>query len=120
MLEYAMECEIEKNSIQALCLCSEVLKEAYDKNRKTGRGKEIFYRYLTVLAAFAEQYYNPDLLIDLNSQVISADVRAFYRMAVVLADGKASHENIEILKQALSIFPAAHEEIRIVLTELSI
>lgn len=115
---YATECEIEKNSVQALCLCTEVLKEAYVQNRKSENGKEIFCRYLFILAAFAEHYYNSDLLIDAECRAIPPDIRAAYRMAVVLSDGKSSHENVILLKQALAIFPPFHEEIHRILKEL--
>lgn len=118
LLEYAMDCGIEKDSVQALCLCTEVLKEAYVRNRKEENGKEIFYRYLFTLALYAEHYYNPDLLIDAEDRTVPSNIRAAYRMAVALADGKPSHENVMLLKQALAIFPPFHEEIRGILAEL--
>lgn len=116
---YAMECEAESSPVQVLCLCAWVLKEEYVRNREAQEGRKIFYHYLYILAAFAERYYNQELLMDAQCRAIPPDIRAAYRMAVALADGKASHENVELLKQALAIFPAFHKEIRDILTELS-
>ena len=118
LLECALECDIEKTSIQALGLYAGVLREAYVEYRTTENGKGILYRYLFILGSFAEQYYNRDLLIDAECCAVSPDIRAVYRMALALADGKASHENVELLKQALAIFPSFHEEIRSILAEL--
>ena len=89
------------------------------ENRKGERGRELLYCDLFVLMAFTERYYNPDLLRDPDSRVIPPDIRAAYRMAVALADGRASHENVALLKQALAVFPSFHEEIRGILAILS-
>jgi hypothetical protein len=70
------------------------------------------------MGTFAEKYYNSDYLIEVSLNVIPPDIRAVYRMYVVLVDGRATKENVEILKQALAIFPSFHEEIRTVLKEL--
>ncbi len=120
LFKYAMECEIgNENPIQELCLCAWILKEEYIKRRNDPNSKEILYRYVTVFGVFAERYYNLDCLIDADSHVVPPDICAIYRMAVVLADGTATSENIAVLKQALEIFPSFHEEIRIILMGLS-
>lgn len=119
LLAYAMDCEAEGGSIQMLYLFSRVLKEEYVKKREAQDSREIFHRYLFILAAFAERYYNPELLIDAENRAISPDILAAYRMAVALADGKPTHENVMLLKQALAIFPAFHAEIREILTILN-
>lgn len=119
LYKYAMECEAEGCSVQELCFCAWTLKEAYVENRKAENSREILYQYLFVLAVFAERFYSPELLLDAECQVIPPDIRAAYRMAVALADGKASHENVMLLRQALAIFPVFHEEIRTILTELN-
>lgn len=116
--EYAMEYAMEGDSVQTLCLCAWVLKEAYVRNRKEENGREILYCYLSAVGAFAGRYYNPQLLLEPDCRVIPPDIRAACRMAVALADGKASHENVTLLKQALAVFPAFHEEIRSILMEL--
>lgn len=120
LFKYAMECEIgNENPIQELCLCAWILKEEYVKRRNEPDSKEILYRYISVFGLFAERYYNLDCLIDVESHVVPPDICAIYRMAVVLADGTATSENIAVLKQALEIFPPFHEEIRIILMGLS-
>lgn len=118
LLEFALGCDIEKTPVQALCLYALVLREAYVEYRTTENGKGILFRYLFVLGTFAERYYNRDLLIDAECCAISQDIRAVYRMAVVLADGRVSHENVELLKQALVLFPSFYNEIRNILAEL--
>lgn len=120
LFKYAMECAIgNENPIQELCLCAWILKEEYIKRRNDPNSKEILYRYVTVFGVFAERYYNLECLIDADSHVVPPDVCAIYRMAVVLADGTATSENIAVLKQALEIFPFFHEEIRSILMGLS-
>lgn len=89
------------------------------KETKRGGGQgnivPLCYRH----GAYAESYYNPELLLDAACTAIPPDIRAAWRMGVILADGKATSENVMILKQALGIFPAFHEEIRSILTGLS-
>lgn len=119
LLEYAMGCETADCPVQVLCLCACVLRAAYVDNRTGEYAGAFLRRYLFMLAAFAEQYYNEELLMDASCRAIPAEARAVYRMAAVLADGKASHENVELLKQALTIFPAFHAEIREILTILN-
>lgn len=137
--------DIRDGITQELCLCAWLLKEAYvqargkeQEDKKDGGktfcivmkgaeikewkgpdSREILYQYITVLGAFAEKYYNPECLLDAESHVIPPDILAAYRMAVVLADGTASSENVAILKQALEIFPPFHEEVRSILMKLT-
>lgn len=115
VLEWRKEHEDNKDGGQKFCV---VMKDTRVKEWKGSDSREIWYRYLTVLGAFAEKYYNPEYLIDAKSCVIAPDILAAYRMAVVLADGTASSENVAILKQALEIFPPFHEEVRSVLMRL--
>ena len=119
LYEYAMSHEWEGASVQELCFCAWVLKDAYVRNREKGNSREMLYHYLFATALFAEHYYSRKLLEDMQCRAIPSDIRAAYCMALVLADGKASHENVMLLKQALAIFPAFHEEIRSILAELS-
>ena len=118
LLAYAMDCVGESGSVQELCLCAWILKEEYVRNREAENSREILYRYLFTLAYFAEHYYNPELLADAQCRAIPPDIRAAYRMAAALADGRASRENVEFLKQALAIFPAFHAEIKGILKKL--
>lgn len=137
--------DVREGIVQELCLCAWLLKEAYvqvrgkeQEDKKDGGNtfcvvmegdkvkewkgpdsREILYQYITVLGAFAEKYYNPECLLDAESHVIPPDILAAYRMAVVLADGTASSENVAILKQALEIFPPFHEEVRSILMKLT-
>lgn len=143
--KYAMECVIEDNPVQELCFCAWLLKEEYVQKRKedeagTKEGgqtfsivmegfeikdwkepdsKAVLYQYIAVLGAFAEKYYNPEHLLHYESCAVPPDILAAYRMAIVLADGTASSENVAILKQALAIFPPFHEEIRSILMKLT-
>ncbi len=118
LMAYAMHYELESAPIQMHYLSCRVLKEGYVKNRERQDGRKIFHCYLLTLAAFAQRYYNLELLKDTECRAIPLDILAAYRMAVALADGKASHENVELLKQALVIFPAYHAEIKGILTIL--
>lgn len=118
LLEYAMGCRTEDCPVQVLCLCACVLREAYMEDREGEHAGEFLYRYLLLLGIFAERFYRKDLLTDIHCHTVPAEVRAVYRMAVVLADGRASHENVELLKQALAIFPAFYAEIRSILEGL--
>jgi glycosyltransferase involved in cell wall biosynthesis/SAM-dependent methyltransferase len=123
LLQYALDFTernggLTNSPVQELCLCAWFLKEAYVKGRNDINGTDLLYRYIAVMGAFSEKYYNSDYLLDASSNVIPPDIRAIYRMYVVIADGKASRENIAILKQALEIFPSFHEEIRTILKGL--
>lgn len=119
LYEYAMTGIGEEDCLQVYCLCAWLLKEAYVAHRKEEKGRVILYHYIAVTGVFAEQYYHPNQLTEETSCVISPDIRAVWRMAVALADGRANSTNVAMLKQALQIFPLFHEEIRSVLTELS-
>lgn len=140
LFAYAMECTLGNNPVQELCLCAWLLKEAYVKKRSAGREKElafcivpkaaviteqeepgsreVLYQYISFLGAFAQEYYNPGYLMDAGSCVVPPDIRAAWRMAAVLAEGRATSENVALLKQALEIFPSFHEEIRTILKGL--
>ena len=118
LYEYAMSREWEGASVQELCFCAWVLKDAYVRNRDSENGREILHRYLFAVALYAEGYYSRKLLDDAQCRAIPPDIRAAYGMAVALADGRASHENVMLLKQALEAFPAFHREIRSILMEL--
>jgi hypothetical protein len=123
LIRYAMDFAVRvgslvNSSVQELCFCAIILKEAYVKKRQNNNAKDLLYRYIAVMGRFAEKYYNSDYLIEVSLNVIPPDIRAVYRMYVVLVDGRATKENVEILKQALGIFPSFHEEIRTVLKEL--
>ncbi len=140
LFTYAMECTLGNNPVQELCLCAWLLKEAYVKKRSAGREKEptfcivpkaaviteqeepgsreVLYQYISFLGAFAQEYYNPGYLMDPGSCVVPPDIRAAWRMAAVLAEGRATSENVALLKQALEIFPSFHEEIRTILKGL--
>lgn len=118
LYEYAMTGVGEEGCLQVFCLCAWLLKEAYVAHRKEEKGRAILYHYIAVTGVFAEQYYHHNQLMDGASCVISPDIRAVYRMAVALADGRANSTNVALLKQALEIFPPFHEEIRSVLKEL--
>jgi glycosyltransferase involved in cell wall biosynthesis len=123
LIRYAMDFAVREgslvnSSVQELCFCAIILKEAYVKKRQNNNAKDLLYRYIAVMGRFAEKYYNSDYLIEVSLNVIPPDIRAVYRMYVVLVDGRATKENVEILKQALGIFPSFHEEIRTVLKEL--
>lgn len=119
LFQYAMEHVSEDSPVQELCLCAWILKEAYVQNRGRENGKKILYQYISVMGVFAERYYNPEQLTNPESRVIPPDIRATYRMAVALADGRPSSENVALLKQALVIFPGFHEEIRSILMVLT-
>lgn len=88
------------------------------EDREGEHAGEFLRRYLLLMGIFAERFYKEDLLIDVYCRAVPAEVRAAYRMAVVLADGRASHENVELLKQALAVFPAFYAEIRSILAGL--
>lgn len=118
LLQYAMEYIPDYSSVQVLCLCAFVLKEAYVKRREEEGGKEILYRYIEMMGAFVARYYSPELITDPFCYAVAPDMRAIYMMSVVLSNGKASHENVAILKVALEIFPSFHEEIRNILMSL--
>lgn len=121
LLGYAMECGLNDCPVQVLSLCAEITREAYvGIGKETESAKEILHRYLSLLAAFAERYYEEKLLLDEYCRAIPAEVRAAYRMAAVLTDGKASHENVELLKQALAVFPVFHAEIKEILAGLKL
>ena len=119
LYEYVLKYDTEGCSIQELCFYAWVLKEEYAGNREAENSRELLCQYLFMVAVFAERYYNPDLLMNAECRAVPPDICAAYRMALVLADGRASHENVMLLKQALAIFPAFHEEIRGILSELS-
>ncbi len=118
LYDYAIRHESECASVQELCFCAWVLKDAYIRNQETENSREVLHHYLFAMALFAERYYSRMLLDDIQCGAIPPDIRAAYCMAVVLADGKASHENVMLLKQALGIFPAFHQEIRGILMDL--
>lgn len=148
LTEYAFSCvaayiEGEEVCVQALCFCAWILKEAYVEKRreekegceggqtfrvvmkndqvKEWRGadsQEILYRYVIAMGAFADRYYHPEQLTDTKNHAVAPDILAAYRMAAVLLDGEKSRENVEILKQALEIFPPFHEEIKEILMSL--
>lgn len=135
LVEYALEAYEaggfmdEKTSPQELVLCARVLKETYIKNRTSGDGpntkslaqqkcRQLLIAYIMAEGALAERCYAPEYLLDQVSHDISPEIRAVYRMAMVLVDGAASSENVSLLKQALEIFPSFHQEVRYILTEL--
>lgn len=140
LLGYAMEQAAEDSPLQVLAFCAGILKRAYaeccqeeskespidfslagvvDVKEKEVDSRSIFYEYVTVTAVFAERYYTGERLLDEdNREEIPADIRAVYRMALVLMDGTASSENVALLKQALEIYPSFCQEIRGILTEL--
>jgi hypothetical protein len=125
LIRYAMDFALRdgslvNSSVQELCLCAWILKEAYVRKRKDDNAEEILYSYIAVMGTFAGKYYNSDYLIDISGNVVPPDIRAVYRMYVVIADGKATKENVAILKQALEIFPSFHEEIRIILKNIKV
>ncbi len=109
---------MEESPVQELALCARVLKEEYVKRRESEEGKRFLYAYIMATGAFAERYYKPEHLLDASRRVVPPDICAAYRMAVALADGRADSENVALLKQALEIFPAFHEEIRSILREI--
>lgn len=114
LMKYAFSCtarntDIRKGITQELCFCAWLLKEAYVQARGKERedkkdGGQTFC--IVMKGARIKEWKGPDIL-------------AAYRMAVVLADGAASSENVAILKQALEIFPSFHEEVRSVLLRLA-
>ncbi len=121
-------------SVQELCFCAWLLREAYTDRRtsvvedstenvvgsSTGNigMEEILFGYVAAMGAFAARYYNREQLTDDNSFAVSPDIRAIYRMSVVLADKRADGENVAMLKEALKIFPPFHEEILCILMKL--
>lgn len=117
LLAYAMECGIQNGPVQVLALVAWLLKETCEQCKEEEK-KKLLPRYITVMGAFAGEYYNSEQLQNIGSRVIAPDILAAYRMAAVCADGKASSENVVALKQALELFPPFHEEIRDILVEL--
>lgn len=118
LVTYALACSVDSASVQKLCLCSWILKEAYVKKRSTPEGSTILRQYILTTGMFAACYYSQQELRNENSHVITPDIRAVYRMALALSDGRASIENITYLKQALVIFPSFCEEIKSIIKEL--
>ena len=59
-----------------------------------------------------DRHYPPDRLAAPADCAIDSEDRAAYRMAAVIADGRASSGNVALLKQALEIYPGVHDEIR--------
>lgn len=112
LIAYALALDIESASTQELCMASWMLKEEYVNKRGSAQGDSIFQQYILTTGAFAVRYYGEELLIDTNNCAISPDIRAAYRMAVVLLNGVAGNESIVLLRQALAIFPPFYEEIR--------
>lgn len=112
LITYALALDIEKASTQELCIASWMLKEEYINKRESVQGDSIFRQYILVTGAFAVRYYGEELLIDANNCAIAPDIRAAYRMAVVLLNGNIGSESVVLLRQALTIFPPFYEEIR--------
>ncbi|MCM1188080.1 MAG: methyltransferase domain-containing protein [bacterium] len=116
--------------LSELALCARILKEAYVKNRISDAGKQaesdekeeasmqILKAYILAEGAFAERYYSPKLLENLEDTSLPPEIRAVYLMASALADGVANSENVVLLKQALQIYPPFYQEVRCVLGEL--
>lgn len=115
---YALACRVDSASVQKLCLCSWILKEAYIKKRNTPESNTILQQYILTTGMFAACYYSQQELLNENGCVIAPDIRAVYRMALALSDGQASIENVTYLKQALVIFPSFCEEIKSIIGKL--
>lgn len=118
LIAYALRLDIERASVQELCMASWMLKEEYVDKRGTPEGRVVFRQYILATGVFAVRYHSEELLVDASSCAIPPDIRAAYRIAAVLMDGTARRENVALLKQALEIFPLFHEEIREILVRL--
>lgn len=139
LLEYALEADEAgrfpdgKISASELALCTFVLRTAYESIcTVNAEGKEpsdyepevqekhrqLRNAYVMAAGAFAECCHGPEQLLDSDSGSIPPKTRAVYYMAMALADGAASSENVALLKQALGICPSLCREIRSILTEL--
>lgn len=130
LVEYALEVDEAGRftdgeiSSQELTLCARVLMEAYENAAPGGELEseekrwQLLKAYIMAEGALAERYYTPEQLLEPEGGEISPRIRAVYCMAMALADGVASSENVALLKQALKVYPAYHQEIRGILAEL--
>lgn len=130
LVEYALEVDEAGRftdgeiSLQELTLCARVLMEAYENAAPGGELEseekrwQLLKAYIMAEGALAERYHTPEQLLEPEGGEISPRIRAVYCMAMALADGVASSENVALLKQALKVYPAYHQEIRGILAEL--
>lgn len=106
-------------NFEAKAISDSERKASLDTEQKAqGKCRQLLKAYIMAEGAFAERYYRQELLTDKADTSLPPETRALYRMAVVLSDGAATSNNVALLKEALSIFPPFHQEIRSILTEL--
>lgn len=125
LYQYAFSCtqntdskHYQEMSIQELCLVSTIMKEYYFTKRDDDNSGELLVAYITSMGAFIDRYYSSDIFEENNKNQLIMEIEAISRMYVAILDGKASIENITLLKQALSICPVYHQEIKKVLKML--
>lgn len=103
--------------VSALYWLSELAKQQMVAEPENSRRMIFFKNYVSFAGRFAQNYFHPALLQDVNSTAISPDVKAAYEIYLALT-GSDRNETIVHLRQALACFPGFKREIQELLNEL--
>lgn len=108
----------EKNlSVPALYLFAELAKQQMLAASEDVQKQELFKTYATLTGCFAQSYFHPVLLQDMDSAAIAPDVKAAYEIYLALT-GINNNEKLTHLRRALNCFPGFKREIQVLLDEM--
>lgn len=107
----------KKMSVSALYLLAELAKQRMLSTSEDVQKQELFKTYATLSGRFAQSYFHPDLLQDMDSAAIAPDVKAAYEIYLALT-GMNNNEKLTHLRRALSYFPGFKREIQGLLDEM--
>lgn len=125
-LKISLQSQLEENEgylleealpVSALYLLSELTKQQMVAASEASRRMNIFKKYISYVGRYAQSYFHPALLQDVNHTAISPDVKAAYEIYLALT-GSDRNETFVHLRQALACFPGFKREIQALLNEL--
>lgn len=106
-----------KLSVSALYLLAELAKQRMLAATEDEQKQELFKTYATLTGCFAQNYFHPDLLRDMDSTAIAPDVKAAYEIYLALIETN-NNEKVIHIRQALNCFPGFKREIQALLDEM--
>ncbi len=116
----ALQLEIKDSSIQELFFYSFLLRCCFVSEIKEEKRMNLFLKYIQLTGAYADAYYQSELLKDTTHNVISRDILAAYYIDLALKNKDTISSAVSYLRTALDIFPGGfRDEIQKLLQEIS-